>query len=83
MKKLNRALVYLVLVSSLSGCVKYVYIPVYSCPEPTIPIKEQLKTSDRSLQTTDDILKAYIYDIKYLDTYSDQLLILLESYKKK
>ncbi len=67
----------------LTGCIKYVYIPVYSCPEPKIPEKKELKTKDSGLKDTDAILKAMVYDILYLDSYSEQLKVILEGYKSK
>lgn len=67
----------------LSGCYREVYIPVYSCPEPVIPKREVLKVDDKTLSDTDSILKAMIYDISYLRSYSDQLISILNGYKTK
>ena len=64
-----------------SGCIKYIYVPVPSCPYGNIPKKEALKTSNLSEQTeTKEILRAFAYDIVYLEGYSEQLLKLLEGY---
>ena len=84
MRKLSRVLILLTLALSLSGCMKYVYVPVWTCPAPVIPQKEVLQTSTLSKEAdTDSILKALIYDIKYLTSYSDQLLSVLNGYKRK
>ena len=68
---------------ALSGCYKEVLIPVYSCPEPTYPKKEVLRYTTADKNNTDSILKAFIHDLKYLDSYSDQLIIILDGYKQK
>lgn len=82
MRKLSRLLTSLLLISSISGCYKYVYIPVSTCPEPVIPEKPILRaTSD--LKDTDSILKAIIYDYKGLESYAKQLETILLGYKKQ
>ena len=64
-----------------SGCIKYIYVPVPSCPYGEIPKKEALKTSNLSEQTeTKEIVRALAYDVVYLNGYSDQLILLLEGY---
>lgn len=66
----------------LCGCVKYVDIPVWVCPEPNIPKRETLKSSGiTDSSSTDDILRALMYDTVYLDTYSKQLITILEGYQ--
>lgn len=69
---------------SLCGCMKYVYVPVWTCPAPTIPQKEalQTKTLDKTADT-DTILKAYIYDISYLNGLSEQLYAILRGYSQQ
>jgi hypothetical protein len=65
----------------LSGCIKFIYVPVPSCPYGNIPPKSELKIKNISEQAdSKDILKALAYDVVYLDGYSDQLLKLLEGY---
>ena len=65
----------------LSGCIKFIYVPVPSCPYGDIPKKEALKISNLSEQTeTKEIVRALAYDVVYLNGYSDQLLKLLEGY---
>ena len=63
---------------------KYVYVPVWTCPSPVIPQKEVLQTVKlKDDADTDSILKAFIYDISYLNNYSDQLISILNGYKKQ
>lgn len=64
----------------LSGCIEYVYIPVFKCPEPTYPAKMELKTKTK-YTSTDEMLKAMVWDITYLDGYSEELLTILQGYK--
>ena len=65
-----------------SGCIKFIYVPVPSCPYGEIPKKEALKTANLSEQTeTKEIVRALAYDVVYLNSYSDQLILLLEGYK--
>ena len=62
---------------------KYVDVPVWVCPSPNLPKKEQLlsaKLNDNS--DTDTILKSLVYDVTYLQIYSNQLEVLLNGYKK-
>ena len=82
MRKLNRLLVLSLLISSLTGCYKYVYIPVSTCPEPTMPDKPVLRATS-GLNDTDSILKAIIYDYKELESYSRQLETILLGYKRQ
>lgn len=82
--RIYKATVLSVLLLSLSGCMKYVYVPVWTCPPANIPQREALKTSTLGKDSdTDSILKAMIYDIRFLTSYSDQLLAILGGYQKK
>ena len=69
----------------LQGCfIKYVYVPVAVCPYVDVPKKEALKIkSVPDNGDTKEILRAFAYDIIYLTSYSDQLLLLLEAYNTK
>lgn len=72
----------LILSIFLSGCVKYVDVPVWVCPSPNIPIKEELKSkSITDSSTTDDILRSLLYDVVYQETYIRQLTTILDGYK--
>ena len=74
----------LILCLLLTGCVKYVDVPVWVCPEPNIPKKEVLRSkSITDSSTTDDILRAFIYDINYQDIYILQLETILRGYQGK
>lgn len=66
----------------LSGCfIRTVYVPVPSCPYGEIPKKSELKTKSVTEQSEPkEILRALVYDVVYLNSYSDQLIILLEGY---
>lgn len=67
----------------LCGCIKYVDVPVWVCPEPNIPAKDTLKTSlVRPTDSDIEKIKAFMWDVVYLDGYSEQLLKVLEGYKK-
>ena len=75
---------YILLCLFLTGCVKYVDVPVWVCPEPNIPKMEVLKSvgiTDSS--TTDQILRSLMYDVVYEKTYIDQLTAILNGYKGK
>jgi hypothetical protein len=67
----------------LSGCVKYVDVPVWVCPAPNIPVREQLKTEgDLSKVSDGDKLKAMVWDLIYLKGRTQSLELLLEGYKR-
>ena len=77
---------YIIIVSFmlLSGCIRYVDVPVWVCPEPTIPQKEVLKSKGIvDTSSTDQILRSLVYDVVYLDSYSKQLISILEGYRAK
>lgn len=77
-------LIVYILCLCLTGCIKYVDVPVWVCPEPNIPVKQPLKTGTILKQSSDDEkIKAMIWDVVYLDGYSKQLATILEGYKKK
>jgi len=84
MRKLSRACVTLLLSSLLCGCTKYVYLPVWSCQEPTMPVEQPLRTSGiTDKDSTDTILKGFIYDITYLKSLNEQYRVLLQGYSTK
>ena len=74
----------LILLSSipLSGCVKTVYVPVSHCPEPPTIIEEALMTDKLTKESSDkDIVRAFVYDIKYLKSIKEQYKTILNGYK--
>ena len=85
MKRLFKLLIFLTLLSSLTGCYKYVYVPVAVCPEPIFPVRPvlQTKVTEGLRYDTDSILKAIIVDITNLKSYSEQLEVTLGGYKGK
>ena len=65
------------------GCIKYVDVPVWVCPAPNIPLQEKLKTdSVAEKATTQEILKAMVWDLVYLKGRTQSLELLLEGYKR-
>lgn len=67
----------------LSGCVKYVYVPVSVCPKPPVVVEQTLKT-DTILPSasTDDKLLALVYDVTYLKSLKERYKILLNGYNE-
>jgi len=84
MRKLNRVCGILLLSSLLCGCTKYVYLPVWTCPEPIMPLEAPLKTAGiTDKDSTDTILKGFIYDLTYLKGLNEQYKVLLQGYSTK
>jgi hypothetical protein len=68
----------------IGGCVKYVDVPVWVCPAPTLPVREELKTMKLTTEAdTDTILRSLIYDTTSLKLYADQLETILRGYARK
>ena len=68
---------------NITGCVRYVYIPVAVCPKPPV-IKEQGLLSDslHKDSTTDEMLGAFVRDVVYLEGLKEQYKTLLEGYNE-
>lgn len=67
----------------LAGCTKPVYLPVSVCPEPKIPVEQQLRVDLLPPKpNTSDILKALAHDHIYLKDLNKQFRIILEGYKQ-
>jgi hypothetical protein len=78
-----RYIAILFLLVCLSGCYKYVNMPVWVCPEPKMPVKLGLKTiALPKNSSTEEFFKAVVWDYTYLNGYSKELEITLEGYKK-
>lgn len=68
----------------LGGCVKYVDVPVWVCPSPTFPVKEELKSLKLTKDAnTDTILRSLVYDLYSTKLYSEQLEVLLRGYARE
>jgi len=68
----------------LSSCVKYVNVPVYSCPTPPAIELPILKTDKLSLQATEnEILGAITYDFIKLKKLNQQCTTILQGYSTK
>ena len=67
----------------LSGCVKYVYVPVSTCPVPPVISEPKIMTDTlTSRSSEDDILKYLLHDFLALRSSFDQCSIILNSYRK-
>lgn len=83
MKRLFLALILCLSILSITGCVKYVNVPVWICPEPVIPDRQPLHVPMLLPNATDeDIIKSMAADILILDGYADQLHEILLGYTK-
>lgn len=70
-----------ILALALSGCVRYVNVPVAICPELTVPNMIELRTERLSKEDKpSDIIKAMTIDIVNLKLYSEELRLLIEGY---
>lgn len=68
----------------LSGCVRYVDVPVWVCPAPKMPVRMELTSTKLTKESgTDNILRSLVYDISYLSNYADQLETILLGYEQR
>lgn len=81
---LYKKVLFCILIFTIGGCVKYVDVPVWVCPSPNIPKREELKTKklDQTADT-DTILRSLIYDLTSTDLYAKQLETLLRGYQRE
>lgn len=73
----------LIVMLSLTGCVKYVNVPVYSCPTPPSLELPKLKSNTLSKESdTNTKLGAMVYDIINLKKFSEQCITVLKGYEQ-
>lgn len=85
MKKSKLFLLSLVLIVgvNLSGCIKYIYVPVPSCTKPKEIDKPKMKTNLLTGRSTEDeVLSALLFDFTELDSLYRQCTIVLDEYRK-
>jgi len=66
----------------LASCVKYVDVPIYSCPAPPDTVMPLLKTDQITKQnSTDEKLSAITYDFVNLKKFAQKCIVIINGYK--